>query len=37
MLVLVVRIHGNIYRNLCVVIGYGFRCSWINTLKGFAI
>lgn len=37
MLVLVVRIHGNIYRNLYVMIGYGFRCSWINTLKGFAI
>lgn len=37
MLVLVVRIHGNIYRNLCVMIGYGFCCSWIDTLKGFAI
>lgn len=28
MLVGIVRIHGNIYRSLYVMIGYGFRSYW---------
>lgn len=29
----IVRIHGNLYRSLHVMIGYGFRSSWIVTLR----
>lgn len=37
MFVGIVLIHGNIYRSLSVMIGYGYHCSWRYRLKEFVI